>query len=458
MKKSIVWLAGFILPFYFLSSCSESRELMAEIPADSEVIARIDARSLLELMGLETDDGSIKISSQLQKILDENEVQISDNLFPTILEYLESDDIFFFTSKGSSTWVVAKSTDSDGLKKFLSDNGLASSKEGGYETMSSNSYGKWFLKGDLVWWNTTGNTSTPSDLVNSIKKDGSIGDVPGAGDFLRRDGTFKVAVRNPADKGQWICGDVKFEGAEMKIEALAYNAEGTQIHDAVLAPINTGFLRYIPENPMFVGAAGLTKNFNWKLIGTFFSRFGLEAYAVYESLLPALKSIDGTLAVAVEYKGQESADTEDLFDFDYKNYKFIILAEMKSENALATISNIRQMLALNGMSPDTTIPDRMTINYFGFTINVIYQDGYLMISNYVPEESSDVSMGARFEGNHLCAVLNLNNQRLSQFTGEDFSFGIDANVNIHDNKGFITVKLTDQPLPFLLSIIKNALR
>lgn len=441
---------GLAFILLILSGCSKTSELLSELPADVKGVIKVDVRKLCMEAGCKIEGDDIIFSDDIKKLISNSDLQASTHIAEQIFPYIHSDEIFgFIPSTSSDIWFVSKCKDTNGLKKFFNDNGYIAS-ENKKLTFYSSSSGSWFINDGSLWWTSQSNPQfTPNDFKESCKSNGNIGEIPGVGDFLRRPGILKIAFSLTNNEKQWVCSDLTISKEDIGMEISRINEFGTPVENKEFKNINSDFLRYIPDNYAFISATGLTDKIDWKSLGFTIGLIGgFQSYGFYEAILPILKSIDGTIALAVT-PSEENITLEP----DFSQWRFILMAQMKRNDALKTITTLRNYVTRFGLPLTFSSPDKIQLNFNEVKYSVEYTGGFLILSNSQPTLTSKHRKEKDFQGKQLYINLELTEKEVNEIATNNVDYGFSFNISTEKEKSFLTIKLPGSKKPILETLV-----
>lgn len=453
--KHLLRVSAIIVLLAFFSSCGEDRDLMSCIPSSSTVVMRVSPPLLLEKCGGSIgEDGKLQLGPELGSLSSQGIFPFDFDLFGEIAPFISLDEIFAFTpADDSGWWIVARLRDKKSLENFLVSLGAEKRKEKSVQVFNSDRIGVCYIDGDIVWW-VPRPYSTPSisALLESVKSDGSIGTVPGVGDFLRHDAMLRIACGNPLEKNQWLCADISVGSTDLKAEISVVSATGTFIRFDSLRAIDPRFIRFIPGNPVFVGAAGFPKGFDWSPVGKMFAKFGdFEAYGAFEAILPFLKTVDGTVGIACAPRDSSFFEGPDMY-----NTVFSLAAEMPHDDAVKAVKAIERNF--RNMIPVTSYgSDRLAAVFDGIVFRVGYYDGFLVVTNIDADKAAQapLNLAPSFTQKPLEIIFDVPRSSWQAVFGYDIPSRAEVDIHADSEKIFVRIGFPEVQGLLLPALIKS---
>lgn len=455
MKKFFYIPVLAIASLTLLWSCGETKELMEEIPASATFVAKFDLSQLAVNSGCAFDHDKIILNDDLNQIFERINAGSAVQLVADLAPHITADEVFAFGQTGESAWFITKTTAKDAAEKVLTEKVGQPSKKDSFTLFQSDDFGRFYLKDDLIWWQPSlAINESPAIIREAIDKSGNIGAIPGTGDFLRKDGEIMFAF---SFDSQWYCSEINFDGPRMKSDLTRIDENGTVQKYDKLRKIDTGFLNFVPRNALAVAAVGLTPEFDWKSLAPAVGMIGgWQANLAFEFILPILKNIDGTVALALAMPEDSSFENFD-DDSSFENMQFVLLAAMKEANAVATIDKVRSLLNQYFVPYKSESSTKLTVNFNGITATMAYEKGFLVLANCQPQIGGNDS-GKFFSGKEFAAIANLSSDDLTALYGYPIPFGVDSFMSFDGEKMEQTLTLTGVEslfIPTLLKVIAN---
>jgi len=393
MKTKLLNLSFGLLALLALTACSlgsKTSALLDQLPADADLVAVGDFKTIMESAGGSLEDAKIKLppvlSDAMSGKLDDGLDDINDMLknsgidieaCAVTMNYSDPCPIVVFALKDADDFV--KAIEKDDFDEDEKEDGLVVYKKKTYQSSydeSWKSYSYIAVKGSYAYF--VGDVSTTSDY-NAPKKlrrlvddldDGSYADTP-AGDYITSGNAGGVAFKIPrtlrsemreagmpaaiADLcGGTFClkGNVSDEAVELSAKMLDEN--GKEIDKEKLkdfidpdARLNPAVLAYLNADEQFVYAATL-KGFNWdKYLDAIGTATGLSRSerANVNAIKDYLNKIDGTVAVGIGLTdGLESVYDLALQNHVEKAISYTLVVETKDGKAKSLINDLKDML------------------------------------------------------------------------------------------------------------------
>lgn len=200
----------------------------------------------------------------------------------------------------------------------------------------------------------------------------------------------------------WLAYSIKQESDVASLSVKPVKGSGEPVEIKGLQTVQPDFLRYIPDGMNVVAAVGLTPEIDWDAAAALVGMIADRTTAGYvKAAAPYLKSIDGTVAVAVGMEGNNPAD-----------YRFFAMARMERSKINDFIGQASMLAALGGVTPEkvTDTISLIKMNAGSGLPSSIYigeVDGYLVISSYLPDGKAQNSYASSMGGHDASAVVTI---------------------------------------------------
>lgn len=174
---------------------------------------------------------------------------------------------------------------------------------------------------------------------------------------------------------------------------------------AGLKPVDTDFLRYVPDNCVLAAAIGCTPDFDWSPVRSAVGMlFGPRLVSIMQIVEPFLSKLDGTVAFAAGPAGGAPA----IADINYRTWDFMIMAHMPQ----AEVDQAMNMVMLYGSQlgiRTEAVEDNITEMQLpdGARLYVGNVDGYMLLSTRRPEPTAAAGMTDLFLSKPGAVVLNV---------------------------------------------------
>lgn len=423
MKKIyhiILLMAAFMLP-----SCSCEKEeapenLLETVPADAKAVAVFDIDAFIKAAG-NVDDVT---NHRLEMIL-------------TVAETIEKERLTMFVSSSGKRLLTFRVKDLKAFETLMTDNGAKTSEEDDYKIYRYDALSI-AVKGNQGWMMDGGVNAGNIDKILEKASKSSIAAIKTVTDFLGGEGMMRLCVSSSVLKSKrlgadgWMCATISSGDNTLTTEIYAIKADGARVDfsGGEIKPIDASFLRYVPQSAIAVAAVGVTSQFDWdRHSGTIndLLDLGIKERLALNLLLPYLKSIDGTVAVALSQPDDLAASLDDAAAWHY-----LLGVQIASDNA----AELKSIVADN-------LPE----------VNVSIVDGWLILSNRVISQSASSSQFEEvLSGSEVAVAAHLPaGNRLLQSAG--FPHGLDVSIIYKDKKCVIELSLDDAVAPPLETLI-----
>lgn len=229
--------------------------------------------------------------------------------------------------------------------------------------------------------------------------------------------------------GEWLAFSASEESGVADIAMKLIYGSGKPVEIKGLQTISPDFLRYVPANMNVVAAAGLTPDIDWDAAASMVSIIADRTTAGYiAAASPYLKSINGTVAIAVGADNPSSATAADMrffamarMDRDKIN-DFIRQAGILASMAGAGVESVSESMARLTLPSGSGLPEAV---YLGEV------DGNLVIASYLPDGKAENPFASPMEGHDASAVVSfpagaLPAARFPSAHGLDVKFALDG--------------------------------
>lgn len=409
--------AAFLFAALMAASCSDTAGgLLDTVPASSSMVARVDVGTVVKRAGCRTDGGGIVFTPQVAALLgSESEVPAPPVRVLTALGgCVDLDDVvaYRYDTTPRGTAVTFRITDREAFGKSVAGLDAVATAAGGVDYYEMDD---WTLAamGDQGWMapvkaqGMVGIVGSATDL----SRDESVAAIDGIADFLGGDYAVKVAVKesdNAADVNRqcWTCLSVKIEEPVIGVHVQMIRGDG-DVRDlaAGLKPVDTDFLRYVPDNCVLAAAIGCTPEFDWAPVrSTVGMLFGPEAALNMQMVEPFLSKIDGTVAFAAGPAGGAPA----IADINYRTWDFMIMAHMPQaevDQALNMVMLYGSQLGIRTEAVEDNITEMQLPDGARFYVGNV--DGYMLLSTRRPGSASASGMTDLFLSKPGAVVLNV---------------------------------------------------
>ncbi len=452
--KSLFLMAGILLSFVVTSCSKDQSELLGTVPADVTWVQTLDLKKLLTDAGCTFSGNEVQLTPQISRLLDNDAELLS--VISSLSTAIDMEHIVLFGDANVPAICTFMITDHEAFTSCIESSSLESDEgSDGYDLYTG------YLRTALVVKDNQGwvmQTSSPVKKVKNISEsaaDASIMSLDGILDFLRGSNIANIAIAKTGmmlgtQTDSWTCIDVDIESNILAANIVNMEADGKVIPVETLQTINTDFLRYVPSDFTLAFAAGLTDDINWNSAATTATMVGgYRLRGFFDTLIPFLKQIDGTVSFAA------GARTPDVwYNPTLNNAGFIFMAHMPQDAVDDALRTIAQFAGQAGISVTTEQPSgQLVANINGATLRAGNVDGCLTLANIPIEPTHSNSLNTDFLSKK--AALSFTIPELSQLTrGADFGVKFTAGVESERIHARLSLIGTDDPiLEKLLSLM-----
>ncbi|MBD5323461.1 MAG: hypothetical protein HDS02_01280 [Bacteroides sp.] len=413
-SRGAALIAGIMI--FLLASCSGKENLLLSVPADNlEAVGLLRVDRMMEEAGCTRNpDGSWQPTRAITRLSERN---VTPALVGSLLPMAGAADLsecaVWLTSE-NTPWILARVADSSRLEQTLSAQGFAATPDGDFTAYSSPSNPmKWFVKGKYLWGSTGSNASvrTLSAQIEKAEK-APASKIAGVAEFIYGDGIARIAITNPLPGEGWIRAAADTDGTQLTIAVSHTDSDGKVTAVKGLKKINRSFLDFVPHDFPFMAAIGVGSDFNWDAVAKAGGLiFGFQVYGTIEAIMPILKSVDGTVAMAF------LPGSDDPFDTDGASMRFALFAEMKKDAARSALTKLRSYAGRFGLAVSQGPGDSFSVAFGESVYHASYSSGYFIISNFRAEpltrhatmaEEGLASVSLRLSAATLGAVIGRN--------------------------------------------------
>lgn len=229
---------------------------------------------------------------------------------------------------------------------------------------------------------------------------------------------------------EWLAFSVKQESDVADLTVKNVKGSGKPVEIKGLQTIQPDFLRYVPEDMNVVAAVGLTPEINWdaaaRLMGLVADR---STSGYFAAVMPYLRSIDGTVAIAVGMPADDSAGLA--------GGRFLAMAHMERSKINDVIAQATNLAKIAGAATQK-VSDNITLitlpQLYGLPLSLYFGevDGYLVISSSLPDGKAQNSYASTMKGHEASAVVDIapgqmSNAKLPDGAGLKIRFTLDSN-------------------------------
>ncbi len=424
-----------ILAVSVFSGCNKAeRTLIETIPGNSGFVGIANLEKILKNAGCRFNDGRITLSEDLLVIRNYLPTDISDaiDILSAASTTVDLSHVVAFGKDAENIIVTFPITDIEMFSNVMISMRGTKEKNGDLISYRFNGF-------TVVTDGNQGWVANDTYQVTDALKEASgnhIGKFSEIVNFIENPGNaVSLAINTHSNllpynlngvtqtvEDAWICNSLTLNDNIIGTETTIIGRNGTVVDfTPYISTIDTDFLRYVPDNSQAAIAIGQIKNLDG-IINTL-SGF-IPAQQSIAAVLPYLKSIDGTIAGALN----PSAGSTFLADISPKTWDMTLMVRMQQ-------SDINALSSLIGMygSPSKKGSDENewnTVNLSGIDINYGSFDGYFIASTREISGNRNNSFTQAFSGKLAAAVIDIpyNSETMKAFNlpyGFYFTIGIE---------------------------------
>lgn len=445
IKGGRLTAAVMMLCALILASCSQTvggdAEMLATVPAKSECVVVVDFVQVLKRAGCTVTDNSIELTPAVRRIMgvssDDKGLAAAIHDAPMAVDL---ENVIMFTTASNMQNVVVTLPVKDAAML------CAALKSHEAKDMTEKDGVTYCMLGDMAIavserqaWAGDCKLSTLMNKVAEftvLKAEESIEALTGVVDYLNGVQAVRVAVNAQmaalpgAKVDTWGCASVDIQQQVIGAHLTMMQGDGNPVNvTGELQEVSTDFLRYVPGSFISAVALGISPNFDWStLAGMAAIAGGRQMAGTVNAIMPYLKNIDGTVAVAAGPAGGAPA----IADVNLRTWDFLAMVHMNQatvDQALGSLGAYMRMGGKNFKDEDGVLQCDIED---GVTVYAANLDGYLAVSNRAFNGNSNNSMTDLFASRKGAFVLNVSadSEVVKAFR---LPWGFDFNVQLTDN-------------------------
>lgn len=455
-KSNAGWLIllSFILVF---SSCSsKTEELLKNVPFDAQVVGTLNLVELASESGVTVSDGHLQLPNEFS-MLKENISQSDLDKMSDIAEAVDLEHIVFFGYvKREMAFATTYLKDADKLRSLLKAEGFDRQLDKGREIFAKGDYGPCLAMDDeenQIWF--VANRGNLSELENFefARKKNNITRYSGLTEALTKDAVANVVVDQSAVQlgldDYWTATSLSVNNNTIVLTAKSITNAGEEYHSDALTKVDTDFLRYIPANFIGAMAIGVNGNSQWlKPLEAVVQQNGSNNdRAVFNEMLPYLKSIDGTVAFAFGPKTKGSL----LKPENPQEWQALLMAHMSQSKVNDLTETMRSYL------PGSTAVSNGLYNFNSQELDLTYGavNGYFAIGwglDLKPDKSN--SFTNDFNGKPFGLVLQT--PMLNSLVDDSrLAYSVKAAMEMNGNTLTIQLNLVGSDSPIIPTLVST---
>ncbi|MBO4945738.1 MAG: hypothetical protein J6C91_10865 [Muribaculaceae bacterium] len=418
-----------------MTSCSkESTEIMELIPADSR--------------------GFVILSDKFAQ-----EAGIAPgNMSNTSSAIAANYEYALVQSSASNEYKVLVPDDVKSFTKALADSGYTNVTDGNFDVYSKPSADDIVVARDGrgVWIT---NRQRPAEFVASeleaaVKS--PMSKVNWVAEYVKSNiklfaGAVSERVIGAGEDGSWYCFSGEQKDKVLAVEFNITGADGNPVELKGLQTIDTDFLRYVPAGQGVFAAVGLTKDMDWDAAGKMAASLGGTEVSTYvDAIMPYLKSVDGTVAVAVMPDHPESLTAWK----DPTMWNLLFMARMPQEKVNEAVNTLSLLAKMGGGTVTDAGQGVKVLNAGGVQVYAGNTDGNLAISTMPLTGKAQNELNSVFAGKN--GALEAYVPGTLVFDESDTGFNVKLVVQLEKSNGRIEMTLPgcdETPLKKIISFL-----
>lgn len=436
MKRKIIIQSILLFAAILFASCSGDKrisELLEQIPANTDIVAVGDLKTVIESAGGSTADSKIKLPSALEDLLSSSEAEQFDKINSFMRDAGVDANACAVAGnfKDKQPTIVFTLTDRDKFVKAIEDEDFNETDKSGdvtyYKKRIESEYdtdyddfsyiavkGSYAYYIDKVWRGSDFKPQRALErMFDDIKDEGSYADTP-FGDYIADGNAFGVAIKLPSELRKslreagvpssladlyngvvCIKGNVSDDTFTATVKL--FDENGKDIDVSVMkdwfdmsARINSDALAYMSSDECLVYAASL-KNVKWDnyfdLVSASLSPNDRAALAVVKGYF---ERFDGTIAVGMGLTDglQSVVDLNMPGSKPFEAVALTLVAETKEGKAKSSISDIKALLDSSKV-PYTSTANGISIDLDGVKVNLSAEGNMIVLSNKAIKKYGD---------------------------------------------------------------------
>ncbi|MDE7407326.1 MAG: hypothetical protein K2M76_02800 [Muribaculaceae bacterium] len=427
-----------------MTSCSKTSNeavMLATVPAKSECVVMVDFAQVLKRAGCTVNEGSIELTPAVRRLLGSGDdatglaAAIHDAPLAVDLENV----IMFTTSPNMQNLMVTlpvkdaamlvAALESHQAQDMTEKDGVTYCRLGDM-AVAVGERQAWMAESKLSTLMSKVAEFTSMDSEESLESLAGISEYLGGSQAVRVAVNAQMAALPGAKVDTWGCASVDIQQQVIGLHCTIMQGDGSQVSvTGDLQDISTDFLRYVPGSFISAAAVGIRPDVDWgSVAGMATMIIGYQAGGMINNIMPYLKSIDGTVAVAAGPAGGAPA----IADVNLKTWDFLAMVHMsqaKVDEAIGLLGFYMQNMGKNYKKNDSMIQCDIED---GVTVYAANLDGYLAVSNREFDSACNNSMEDLFESRKGAFVLNVpaDSEVVKAF---GLPWGFDFNVQLTDN-------------------------
>lgn len=436
MKTAKTFLIALLPLLMACMACSRQQTpLLETIPADVDYALTFNLTKFVESAGNEED------LSRYEKLLSGwIPEELADNA-QEMLKAIDTDMIAGY-GYGNNTIITFAIKDKSLLESLMSKAEHKSDKGFSIYRLSGQNL---LVKGNQAWLSSSANPGEKisNDISNAsdnpFSENGAIAEALDNGQILTVALSPKFIDKAMTD--HWPILTLDISDNKLVAQMSGLNTEGENYTLSSLQPLSTDFLRYVPEPFNIACAFGATPAIAWDAIASMAGSIGgYRSMGLMETLLPYLKSIDGTVAFAAGTPDKTIPD----------DVRFIAMMHMPREVIAKAIGQIGGAMAQMRI-PVKRTPDGISATIDGVTYTAAEVDGYLTLASIPISADHSNRFAPYFTGKNGAAFVSI--PTLEPYFGSQAGFGMDMQLVIEPRKAEMQLSFPGSNRPIITDIL-----
>ncbi|MDE7119052.1 MAG: hypothetical protein K2O10_00415 [Muribaculaceae bacterium] len=454
-----------------LTSCSKDSNVLSRIPADADLVMKVDMVKVYENAGCAVDGGRVTLSDQLLKLLWGNpgdaQARFASELFAS--GSVDLNHVFMVVSfKGGDPVLMAAVNDRAALEKCLVGGGMSAVDAQGWSCWSTGEeYGLVLLVADDVVVMTDGEDAADAVAIVNKTLDGaskkSIADSDWKSNLLMASNTVDMVVKfdNVPQFAQLksygnAVVTLDLDGAKASATSEFRDDDGKLVDrsngiEKFMTDIDTSMLKYLNSNDMVVTAFGVKSDFPWQQAGQEMEKAQPGSSQIFALIISYLKSLNGTTIIGFGPKqGAGSFMASGISDFT-AYWDVVLATQLTAGSAEKYITQIEAFVKMQGDGAGVTA-ERMADNTLKIMLDgvAIYAsaDGNTLLVKTSPEATGSPTVDAAMLKGHSNILAARIPVESALATDLSLTFGTELSIWSEKAVGHLELQLTgtDQPL------------
>lgn len=342
MRKNFIMLALALAgAIACLSSCSRTEELLATVPASSQVVAAVNFEAIADASGFAIQDSTVDFPANV-RISPSAKAEIV-KILPALKTGADISDVVIASTGNRNVFATFLLKDQEVLRRAFRDaGGVDKGNKDGYDCYAIGN-DLFIYLGDGQGWAVIGSNTTPKDIIEGTKEGAFKKEYPALASFLSENKMISIVATGrgmnvAAD--QWMCIDVEPKGNDIAIGTRRMDNDGNVLANTLLQNLDPAALKLLPVDAPIVFAAGMTKDIDWNSIAMVGGMVGgFQVGGMLESVVPYLNKTDGTIEFAAVPATESAWSIPSLSEWN-----FVFAAQMSQNDAEAAVNAARNYL------------------------------------------------------------------------------------------------------------------